>query len=187
MKNIPDELIQRAATGDEAAFEEIYRLASGFVYAVSYRVTGKRHDAQEVTQDVFLKVHANLKKFEKGTYFKAWIYRITVNTAINCYNRNKRRWSREADLEGMVETSGESGDAEKNIEKEEREKRVDEMLTRLGPEQRACLILREIEGLSYEEISAALKVKLNTVRTRIKRARETILGHAARGDKNEVR
>lgn len=188
MINVPNELIQKAASGDMAAFEEMYRLTSGFVYAVSYRITHSRADAQEAAQDVFVKLHANLGKFREGTSFGAWIYRITVNTAINYYNRNKRKHAREMDLEEIVESAGALGDVEKDLHKEDSEKRAAELLDSLNADHRACIVLREIEGLSYEEIADALKININTVRSRIKRARTAMMAYAAkRGERDEMR
>ena len=178
MNNLPDELIHKAATGDMKAFEEIFRLTSGFVYAVSYRVTRNRSDAQEAAQDVFLKVYKNLGKFKEGTSFKAWIYRITVNTAINYYNRRKRHMTREGDFELAELTEGKDPDVDVRAEKEEKKRRIAELLEQLNPDQRACIVLRAIEGLSYEEIAKALKIKINTVRTRLKRAREVLVKYA---------
>ena len=188
MKDIPYELIQKAAIGDMSAFEEIYRLTSGSVYAVSYRITNSRPDAQEAAQDVFLKLHANLGKFQEGTSFGAWIYRITVNTAINYYNKAKRKRGHEVYSEIALESAGTEADADKGLIREDSEKKVAELLAQLNPDQKACVVLREIEGLSYEEISDTLKVNINTVKTRLMRARETMMKCAAkRGERNEVR
>jgi RNA polymerase sigma-70 factor (ECF subfamily) len=188
MKDIPYELIQRAALGDMAAFEEIYRMTSGFVYAVSYRITNSRMDAQEAAQDVFMKLHDNLGKFREGTSFGAWLYRITVNTAINYYNKAKRKRGHEVYDEEAVGSAGTEGDADKGMTEEDSEKRAAELLARLSPEHRACIVLREIEGLSDEEMAEALKININTVRSRLKRAREVLMKFAAeRGDKDEMR
>lgn len=187
MKNIPDGIIHSAAQGDMGAFEEIYRATSGFVYAVSYRVTNSREDAQEVTQDVFIKVYDNLSKFKVGTSLKSWIYRIAVNTAINYYNKKKKEIMREGgDFELASETYGEEAEINKKIDIQDSEVKVADLLSRLNHDQRICMILREIEGLSYEEIAKALKVKINTVRTRLKRGRETLLKFIKREGYHEV-
>jgi RNA polymerase sigma-70 factor (ECF subfamily) len=187
MKDIPYELIQRAAIGDMSAFEEIYKMTSGFVYAVSYRITNSRPDAQEAAQDVFLKLHANLGKFQEGTSFGAWLYRITVNTAINYYHKAKRKRGHEVYSEIALETAGTEADADKGLILEDSEKKAAELLEQLNPDQKACIVLREIEGLSYEEIAASLRVNINTVKTRLKRAREAMMRYAVkRGERNEM-
>ncbi len=175
MKTIPDELIYRATGGDMDAFEAIYRLTAGFVYAVSYRVVYSREDAEEVTQDVFIKVYDNLKKFKEGTSFKAWIYRIAVNTAINYYNKKKRDITHDGDYEIASELYGKGPEVEENLQAKHNEEKVEELLSRLNPDQKACMVLREIEGMSYEEIAKVLNIKINTVRTRLKRAREALV------------
>jgi RNA polymerase sigma factor (sigma-70 family) len=176
MKNISDGIILKAAQGDMSSFEEIYGETSGFVYAVSYRVTYSREDAQEVTQDVFIKVYDNLRRFKVGTSFKSWIYRIAINTAINYYNKKKKLKVREGgDFELASLTHGKESEAQRNMDVQESQVRIAELLSKLNHDQRICMILREIEGLSYEEIAKALKVKINTVRTRLKRGRETLL------------
>lgn len=185
MNNISDQLIQEAQCGDIGAFEEIYGLTSGFVYAVSYRITGSRMDAEEAAQDVFVKLYDNLKKYREGTSFKAWIYRITVNTSINYYNKSKKRKNvHGGDFEVASETVGTGSQIEANIDKEDADMKINLILDNLNMDQRTCIILREIEGLSYEEISRALSVNINTVRTRLKRAREVLLKCT---DKKEIR
>ncbi len=178
MKDVPYELIQRAALGDMAAFEEIYRLTSGVVYAVCYGITHSRMDAQEAAQDVFVKVYDNLGKFVEGTSFGAWTYRITVNTAINYYNKSKRKRAREVYCEVALEKAGTDGNVDGGLIVEDNRKKAAELLAGLSPEHRACMILREIEGLSYEEIAGSLEININTVKSRLKRAREALMKFA---------
>lgn len=186
MKDVPYELIQKAALGDMAAFEEIYKLTSGAVYAVCYGITNSRMDAQEAAQDVFVKIHDNLGKFAEGTSFGAWSYRITVNTAINYYNKSKRKRNREVHNEAALETAGTDGNVDKKLIEEDARKKAAELLAALTPEHRACVVLREIEGLSYEEIAETLKININTVKSRLKRAREALIGLARREVRSEV-
>jgi len=106
------------------------------------------------------------------------VYRITVNSAINIRNKRVKEMSkREDNYDIAIETEGAPSGREDSIYKEDNEKLVTSLLGMLNLEQRTCMILREIEGLSYKEISEALKVNINTVRTRLKRAREAILAY----------
>ena len=83
MEDIPRDIIERAVKGEMAAFEQIYRDTSGFVYRSALRILNNSADAEDVTQDIFMKIHDNLKNFQFRANFKTWVYRITVNTAIN--------------------------------------------------------------------------------------------------------
>jgi len=174
MQDISKNVITRAAGGNMDAFEHIYRTASGFVYNVALRVTNNRPSAEEVAQDVFLKIYRNLKNFEFKSSFKTWIYRIAVNTAINASKKTSRETDRrvEYDDEAKQKTSIEiAQSASGELDNKELVKRL---LAMLNPDQRACIVLRSIEGLSYKEIADALHININTVRTRLMRARETL-------------
>jgi RNA polymerase sigma-70 factor, ECF subfamily len=186
MEALSKENIERAARGDIEAFEAIYKAASGFVYNTALRIINNGADAQEVTQDVFIRIYDNLKYFGFRSNFKTWAYRITVNVAINAYKRKMRETGRKADFDTAVETQGHPPEVIEITGKADAEKILFSLLNRLTPEQRAVMVLREIEGLSYQDISASLKINLNTVRSRIKRARETLLGYGKRAVKNEL-
>lgn len=185
MEDIPRDIIEQAQTGNREAFEKIYRLASGFVYSVALRITNNRQEAQEVTQDVFLKVYHNLKYFEFRASFKTWVYRITVNTALNALKRVSREKNRRQDFESVANTQEAPDSTEKELlqkeEHQEHKARLGSLLQILNPEQRLCIVLREIEGLSYQEIAQALYVNINTVRSRLKRAREALLEASREG------
>lgn len=188
MINIAIEILEKAAEGDIAAFEEVYKSTSSFVYNVALKITRNSAQAEEVTQDVFMKIYHKLNDFDYRCAFKTWLYRITVNTAINQYNKSHREEKGRVDYDGIVESLPGSSSTEENAIQSENEQRLNILLDALTPEHKACLILREIEGLSYEEISAALKIPVNTVRSRLKRAREALLEKAGKGlIKDEMR
>jgi len=178
LKEIPKHILLRASLGDAEAFETIYQLASGFVYSIALRITNNPEDAQDVTQDVFIKIYKNLKNFKFFSSFKTWVYRITVNTALNTCREISRQISQRADHDSLASHQGE-GDPMTEIaaERADHERLIMDLLAVLNPDQRACIVLREIEGLNYREISEVLNININTVRSRLKRAREALLAY----------
>ena len=190
MEDIPRETIELAQTGDIEAFERIYKAASGFVYNVALRVVNNRQEAQEVTQDVFVKIYHSLKEFEFRSSFKTWAYRICVNTALNACKKFNKHEHRKQDIDTVIDTQAASVDVKKELlEKDERQQakaKLHALLEMLNPEQRTCIVLREIEGLSYEEISRTLRIKINTVRSRLKRARVALMAQSGGGQTNEL-
>jgi len=172
MKDIPFELIEKVQAGDQAAFEELYRACSSFVYTVTLRITRNEQDAQEVTQDIFLKVYHSIKRFEFRSAFKTWLYRIAVNSAISKYRAMKRHLSVSPEQEVDIPQEAVQGEA---LEAQERKVYFEKLIEKLNPDQKACLLLREVEGFSYEDIARTLGIPINTVRSRLKRAREALL------------
>jgi RNA polymerase sigma-70 factor (ECF subfamily) len=175
MQEISQEIISQAAQGDLKAFEAIYKETSSFVYNVAFRVVGNKEDAQEVVQEVFLTVHQKLKEFRFQSSFKTWIYRVTANQAINMAKKTSKTKNKTFEYDEQVHPVAVAADVEAKIEKEHQEGLIEELLNSINPDQRACVVLRNIEGLSYEEIATTLKLNINTVRTRLKRAREKML------------
>jgi len=175
MKNISKDILAAAAEGDVSAFSQIYQAASLFVYNTALRITFNREDAQEITQDVFLKIYNQLRNFRFGSSFKTWLYRITVNTALNAVKRRAKR------IRGQIEYKDEvalSVRYQKEIETTEQTynaQLVQSMLGSLNEKQRVCIILREFEEMSYQEMAETLKININTVRSRLKRARQALL------------
>jgi RNA polymerase sigma-70 factor (ECF subfamily) len=190
MEDIPRDTIEQAQAGDKEAFEGIYKAASGFVYNVALRITNNRQEAEEVVQGVFLKIYHHLKDFAFRSSFKTWAYRITVNTALNAYKRIARETGRRQDFETVMETHAASEDTQGEIaQQEERalnQALLEALLSKLNVEQRTCIVLREIEGLSYQEISWVLNINLNTVRSRLKRAREALMAYSGGGQSHEL-
>jgi len=175
MQEIPQDILKKAAGGDIQAFREIYKVASSYVYNVAFRISSNKEEAEEITQDVFLKIHKNLKYFQFRCRIKTWIYRIAVNTAINAAKKRSGELARRTDFNEDILYRPSSEVLEQRLDKEENEALVNKLLRVLNPQQRACVVLRDIEGLSYKEIAQALKVNINTVRSRLKRARQALL------------
>jgi RNA polymerase sigma-70 factor (ECF subfamily) len=175
MQEIPQDILIRAAEGDIAAFQEIYKVASSYVYNIAYRISSNNEEAEEITQDVFLKIYNHLKHFQFRSGIKTWIYRITVNTTINAAKKRSRELKRRVDFNEDILYQPSSEVLEQRLDKEENEALVNNLLKLLNPQQRACVVLRDIEGLSYKEIAQTLRININTVRSRLKRARETLL------------
>lgn len=169
------ELLAAAADGDFRAFEEVYRATADYVYTIARSVTGNGSDAEEVAQDVFLKVHRKLRGFRHKSTFKTWLYRITVNTAINASKQASRHRRRTVEYDDALENEESRNTTREEIELKDGVRHFDRLLDELSPDQRACIVLREVEGLCYEEIARVLGVKLNTVRTRLKRARTKLM------------
>ncbi len=171
--------------GAEAEFEELFQRYHGMVYQLGYRILGEREEALDLAQEVFLIVFRRLSKFRGESTLKTWIYRITVNLAANrCrwWNRLRRRgtvsldahlsMTDERDFHETLESGGDSPEAALLIT-EEREQ-IERSILQLPVTQRIALIMRDIDGLTYEEIAEATQVSLGTVKSRIARGRDEL-------------
>jgi RNA polymerase sigma-70 factor (ECF subfamily) len=164
-------------------WEDIVRTHSARVYRLAYRLTGNQHDAEDLTQEVFVRVFRSLSSYTPGT-FEGWLHRITTNLFLDSARRKQRiRFEGLADemthrLAGSEPTPAQAFD-DSHLDDD-----VQAALKALPPEYRAAVVLCDIEGFSYEEIAATLGVKLGTVRSRIHRGRAQLrsaLEHRRRG------
>lgn len=152
-------------------WEAIVREHSARVYRLAYRLTGNRHDAEDLTQEVFVRVFRSLSTYTPGT-FEGWLHRITTNLFLD-QARRKQRIRMDAmgdDGDRYAAADGPDG-PERAFEHDNLDVDVQRALDELPPEYRAAVVLCDIEGLSYEEIAVTLGIKLGTVRSRIHRAR----------------
>lgn len=182
MVKVADDIIAKAQQGDIKAFEEIYRALFGYVSNVAFRMVGRMEDAEEITQDVFMKIHNHLKDFRFQSSLTTWVYRITVNSSLNHLKKDAYK---KRNVPYVDEISAQAQEPSL-AHREYQEKLIKDMLAGLSPEQRAVIILRGIEGLSYEEIAQSLQIPINTVRSRIKRAREAMLALRKEVTQNEL-
>jgi RNA polymerase sigma factor (sigma-70 family) len=152
------------------SWEEIVREHSARVYRLSYRLTGNPHDAEDLTQDVFVRVFRSLDRFQPGT-FEGWLHRITTNLFLDSARRRQK-----IRFDGLADGSAERlasawPTPSEQLADADLDHDVAAALAALPPEFRAAVVLCDIEGLSYEEIASVLDVKIGTVRSRIHRGR----------------
>ncbi len=186
MDNITENTIIEASEGNTEAFEHIYNTYSDFVYNVAFRVVNNIDEAQEVTQEVFLTVYRKLKSFKFKSSLKTWVYRIAVNMAIDYARKRTKEQDHTVLYEENNELSRTIDPIGEKLEREQQKKTISTLLEALSPDQRVCIVLRSIEGLSYQEIAESLNININTVRSRLKRAREKLIALRKEMMKNEM-
>jgi RNA polymerase sigma-70 factor (ECF subfamily) len=151
------------------SWDEVVRTHSARVFRLAYRLTGNRHDAEDLTQDVFVRVFRSLGDYTPGT-FEGWLHRITTNLFLDNVRR-KARIRFDALPDDAERVAGRMPSPATEIDERLFDPDVQHALDALPPEFRAAVVLCDIEGLSYEEIAATLGIKLGTVRSRIHRGR----------------
>jgi RNA polymerase sigma factor (sigma-70 family) len=162
------------------SWDEVVRMHSGRVYRLAYRLTGNRHDAEDLTQETFVRVFRSLSSYTPGT-FEGWLHRITTNLFLDLVRR-RARIRFEALPDDAERVQGREPSPAQVYDDTHFDADVQAALDALPPDFRAAVVLCDIEGLSYEEIAATLGVKLGTVRSRIHRGRAALrgaLGHRA--------
>ncbi|MCL2336734.1 MAG: sigma-70 family RNA polymerase sigma factor [Firmicutes bacterium] len=172
-------LVDKAKKGDPEAFEQLVITYQDRVYRLCYQLTGNYADAQDLSQNVFIKAYRALPNFRNEADLGTWLHRITVNLFIN----EKRKRKPDVYLDSPVQTDegsmsrlAVSNDAgpEEIYEQKEFHNLVRSALEELSPEHRTVLVLREIEGYSYDEIAAMLNCSLGTIKSRINRGRQSL-------------
>ena len=173
-------LVERCAAGDQAACAELVATHQRMVFGLALHLLGDRDEALDLSQEVFLRVFRTLSGFRGQSALRTWIYRIVINQA-----RNRQRWWRrrhraeQISLDEHLQQSGDlesSGDlpADRLLASKETAEHIWRALDRLPFDQRTALILREIDGLRYEEIAYSLDVAVGTVKSRLTRARQAL-------------
>src|SRR5918993_1758521 len=174
-------LIQRCAAHDEDACAELVAEHQRMVYQLSLNLLGDHNEALDLSQEVFLRVFRTIHSFRGQSALRTWIYRIVINQA-----RNRQRWwrrrhkSQQVSLDEHIEQNGEmaeQGDAgapDRALDRKELAARIATALDALPFDQRTAIVLREVDGLSYEEIAFSLGVTLGTVKARLTRARQAL-------------
>lgn len=176
-------LIQRCAARDEEACAELVSEHQRMVYQLSLNLLGDHNEALDLSQEVFLRVFRTIHGFRGQSALRTWIYRIVVNQA-----RNRQRWWRrrhraqQISLDEHIRDHGEfpapgnAGSPDRALGQKELAERLRAALDRLPFDQKTALVLREIDGLSYEEIGFSLGIAVGTVKSRLARAREALRG-----------
>ncbi len=171
------ELIRAAQRGSERAFEEIVQRYEKQVYHLALRMCGREEDAWEVYQEAFLSAWRGLGSFRGDAALSTWLYRLTSNAAIDYLWRQNRQRALEGtslDDEEAPEPADTAPSPAQAAEQGELREQIQAGLMALSASQRQVLLLRELQGLTYEEISRALALDLGTVKSRIARGRENL-------------
>jgi len=168
-------LVERCLGGDETAWEDLVRVHTRRVYAICYRFIGRDSDAQDLTQDVFLRVFKSLKSFRAGEgSFSVWLTRLTRNLLIDHYRRTKLERasdSIEDQLPVLEQSTAMESRTEGMLAGREAGELLQSALAKLSPELRETVILRDLEELEYREIAQVLGVPEGTVKSRLNRGR----------------
>jgi RNA polymerase sigma-70 factor (ECF subfamily) len=165
------------------SWDEIVRVHSARVYRLAYRLTGNQHDAEDLTQEVFVRVFRSLATYTPGT-FEGWLHRITTNLFLDGARRRQRlRFEGLGDEVAQRIPSNDRSPAQ-TWDDNHFEGDIQAALQSLPPDYRAAVVLCDIEGFSYEEIAATMGVKLGTVRSRIHRGRAQLRAALAHRDRD---
>jgi RNA polymerase sigma-70 factor (ECF subfamily) len=176
-------LIARLRRGDAAAFEALVKTHQDRVYDFCVRMLSDREEAFDLTQEIFISVHKNLDKFRADAKLTTWIYRISRNHCLNRLKYLKRRGRGRSDEYGeanelsITESSGGGPDKPDDLAMAKNARAlVHRAIQELDEEQRSLVVLRDVEGLSYEEIMDITELPEGTVKSRLHRAREKLAG-----------
>jgi RNA polymerase sigma-70 factor (ECF subfamily) len=163
------DLLARSRAGDLHAFEDLVRIHQDRIYNLAYRITGNHEDASDAAQDAFVRVFQALARFREDAAFSTWLYRIATNAALDLVRRRPA-----APPVGLSVNHPAPDDPERDAVRWEIGRRVQAALANVPAEFRAALVLRDLQGLPYEDVAHVLQIPVGTVRSRISRGREAL-------------
>lgn len=172
-------LVRAAQQGDRAAFRALYEQYEERVFRTALRLLGRRPEAEDLTQEVFVTAYRKLDTFDHRSSFATWLYRTTVNACYDAMRKKKRRSGSEGEMPdrapdaSLLQAARSDSPADQAQQRELRQQ-VDTALQTLSPKLRTTFVLREIEGLSYQDIAQAMDCAEGTVASRLARAREQL-------------
>ncbi len=174
-------LIEKSKNGDVKAFEDLISGYEKKVFNIVYRIVGDYNDAQDVSQEVFIKAFRAIGNFRGKSSFYTWLYRIAVNECMDAMKARKKTTAlsinapvgdEDSGIAREIKDDGES--LEEKVERNELRSIIEKALNRMPYEHRIMIVLRDVQGFSYEEIAAMLKCPAGTVKSRINRARRAL-------------
>lgn len=170
--------IEQLKSGDPAAFEEFVLLYQQRVYRTAFKIIGDEHLANDAAQEVFIKVYRSIDRFKEESQLSTWVYRITVNVAIDFQRRLARSHTLSLtpdEEEGPIPEPPDTGPTpESTLEQKELSAMLQKAIDQLSENHRSVLVLRDVEGLPYKDIAQTLGCTEGTMKSRLKRAREAL-------------
>lgn len=180
MEAIVKKRIKQVKKGDQNAFGEIVEIYKNKVYQLCYRMLGNRHEAEDVSQEAFIRAYVNINTFKQDFKFSTWLFRIATNLCIDRIRKKKPDYYLDAELsgtDGLNMYSQVAADVElpeRELESLELQETIQKEILKLPEKYRSVIVLKYIEELSLNEISEILDLPLGTVKTRIHRGREAL-------------
>lgn len=177
--------VGRARAGDAAAFEILVRRHERWVFTLVLRMVGNRQEAEDIAQDIFLKAFRGMRDFRGAARFSTWLHTITTNhtlsyLAARATSRRREVTDSDPDLPLVLDRlPHDAPGPDAVLERKDLRALLDQGMAQLSPEHRIIVVLRDVQGLSYEEISEVLHVELGTVRSRLHRARTALKAYLA--------
>lgn len=181
MSELEKLLIGKSKSGDIDAFEKLIGQYEKRAYNIALRIMGNEEDAKDMAQEALIRIYKSIKAFKEQSSFSTWLYRIVTNVCLD--ELRKRKNVRTVSADGTIETEDgemhlevciDSETPETVYEKRERKELIVNTIGELNEEHRSVIVLRDIQGFSYEEIAAMLDLSLGTVKSRINRARQAL-------------
>ena len=169
-------LLRRTQKGDADAFEELMAGQESRMYAIALRMMGNREDAQDCAQEAMVRIYRAMSAFKGQSSLATWIYRITMNTCLDELRRKKNRPSTSLDNlldQGWSPSDGDNSPERRAIQSETR-KTLAGAIRDLPEDMRSSIVLRDVQGYSYDEIAQMLDVNVGTIKSRISRGREKL-------------
>jgi RNA polymerase sigma-70 factor, ECF subfamily len=169
----PDEIIERCLNGDQAAWETIVRMYRRKVFNIAYKFVGRHDQAEDLTQDVFLKLYKSLDTFDRRANFQTWLISVSRNLCIDHYRsvrKERETINRDVDPSDLAPVSTDTP-ADRKLEQRDRVVLLRQALDTLAPTLRTAVMLRDIQELTYQEIADKLRLPEGTVKSRINRGR----------------
>jgi len=173
----PDlDLATRHLHGDETAFDEVYERFAPMVFNLALRLASSAEEAEDLAQEVFLRIYRHLGRFQGRSSLKTWVYRVTLNHCRSRLGRMRRWFQPPVDDEGeeLVEPVDERRGPEERTLAHDAARRVARALREVKPDFREAVVLRDLQGLAYDEIAEILELPIGTVRSRIARGRDQL-------------
>ena len=174
------EIVRRVIKGDTDAFETLVTENQKKIYNLAYRMVRNEQDALDLTQEAFLKAYRSLSQYRGESGFSVWLYRLASNICIDFLRKKKKQnivslvYDGEDGETAEMDIADESQSPERVLEKSEARRAVAAGLEKLSEEHRKIILLRDVDGYSYEEIAAVLSIEMGTVKSRLARARSAL-------------
>ncbi|WP_456272737.1 RNA polymerase sigma factor SigW [Bacillus sp. AK031] len=180
MDALVNKRIKQVLKGDQDAFAEVIELYKDKVFQICFRMLGNRHEAEDISQEAFIRAYVNIHTFNQKRKFSTWLYRIATNLCIDRIRKKKPDYYLDAEVtgtDGLTMYSQVAADGqlpEEEVEEMELQEEIQRQILKLPDKYRSVIVLKYIEELSLLEISEILDLPLGTVKTRIHRGREAL-------------